>query len=159
MHRRAPDDAALGAPKSPMEGLAMRSIKATAIILVLGIVIATGIYISRKGIADAAAAAENAGIYPQQTIDPNLSARLIRFGQVAYNRRQYLEAKHFFQKAIIADPSNATAWKKYNSALLSLISEKVASDPIFLPDMESQSGRPAASQPKPAKTAPADDGC
>lgn len=137
----------------------MRSIKMTATVLVLAIVIVAGIYISRKGIAGATAAVDKAGMFSQRSSNPNLSARLIRFGQVAYDRGQYLEAKHFFQKAITADPSNATAWKKYNSAFLSLISEKVATDPVFLPDMKPQTGRPAASQPKSVKTAPAEDGC
>ncbi len=137
----------------------MKSIKMTAIVLVSAIVIVAGIYISRKGIAGATAAVEKAEICPKRTSDPNLSARLIRFGQVAYDRGQYMEAKHFFQKAVTADPSNATAWKKYNTAFLSLIAEKVATDPVFMPEMETQTGRPAASQPKSGKTAPADDGC
>lgn len=137
----------------------MKSVKMTAIVFVLAIAIVAGIYISRKGIAGATAAVEKAEICPKRISDPNLSARLIRFGQVAYDRGQYLEAKHFFQNAITIDPSNATAWKKYNSAFLSLISQKVATDPVFLPEMEAQTGRPAVSQPKSVKAAPAEDGC
>lgn len=86
--------------------------------------------------------------------------RLIRFGQTAYDRGQFAEAKHFFQKAITVYPAHAAAWKKYNMALLSLISAKVETDPAFLPDPPSDAVHSPLQGPKAIpQTDNQNDGC
>ena len=89
-----------------------------------------------------------------------LCERLIRFGQTAYDRRQFGEAKHFFQQAITVYPAHAAAWKKYNMALLSLISAKVETDPAFLPASPSDALPSPSQGPKVTpQTDGQDDGC
>jgi tetratricopeptide (TPR) repeat protein len=91
--------------------------------------------------------------------DPQFCERLIRFGQVAYNRGQFPEAKHFFQKAITVDPANSAAWRKYNMALLAIISARVEKDPGFLPQFSLQPGNSDAPPQNPSNTTEEDDGC
>lgn len=89
-----------------------------------------------------------------------LAERLIRFGQTAYDRGEFNEAKNFFQKAITIYPANLAAWKKYNMALLSLISAKVETDPDFLPSPSPNSpGKPAQGPQTIPQTEASEDGC
>lgn len=89
-----------------------------------------------------------------------LCERLIRFGQTAYDRRQFGEARHFFQQAITVYPAHAAAWKKYNMALLSLISARVETDPAFLPAAPSDATPSPSQGPKAIPQADSqDDGC
>lgn len=141
----------------------MKSIKAVAIIIVLAVIFSIAMYtIKSNQIASVAAVGSSA--VAQTVHDRPLCERLIRFGQVAFDRGQLVEAKHFFQKAITVDPGYTLAWKKYNMALLSLISARVETDPGFLPDFLSDTGVPpdAPNQISTGKT-PAgnveDDGC
>jgi hypothetical protein len=141
----------------------MKSIKAVAIIIALAGIFSIAMYtIKSNQIASVAAAGSSEGI--QTAHDRPLCERLIRFGQVAFDRGRLVEAKHFFQKAITVDPGYALAWKKYNMALIALISAKVETDPGFLPDFSSGTGVP----PDPPDQIPAgktstgkveDDGC
>lgn len=89
-----------------------------------------------------------------------LCERLIRFGQTAYDRGQFNEAKKFFQKAITIYPTNLAAWKKYNMALLALISAKVETDPDFLPSSSPNSADQPVQGPKTIpQTEASGDGC
>lgn len=78
---------------------------------------------------------------------------------MAYDRGQYAEAKHFFQKAVMVYPSHLAAWKKYNMALLSLISSKVETDPAFLPELAPAGTSPAPQRKSSTAAGGQDDGC
>jgi hypothetical protein len=95
-----------------------------------------------------------------------LSARMLRFGQEAYVRGKYLDAKEYFRKAVIADPTSLTAWRYYDQAVIFGLAEKVEKNAnLVLPDVstrqETKTGlSPAASPapPKPAKSQPKNSG-
>jgi Tfp pilus assembly protein PilF len=117
----------------------MKSIKAIAIIIVMAGLFSVAMYITKNHHITSVAAVAASQIDPEE---PNraLSDQLIRFGQVAFDRGQYAEARHFFQKAITVDPGYASAWKKYNMALIAQISAKVQTDPAFLPEFSTDGG-------------------
>jgi hypothetical protein len=116
----------------------MKLFKAVVIVIVLAGIFSVFMYTTKNNqMVSVAAVGSSAGA--QTEYDRPLCERLIRFGQVAFDRGQLLEAKHFFQKAITVDPGYRLAWKKYNMALLALISDRVESDPGFLPDSSSDS--------------------
>lgn len=136
----------------------MKSIRAVAIIVVLACIFSVTMY-SIKSNQIASMAAVGSSDIAQTAHDRQLCERLIRFGQVAFDRGQLVEAKHFFQKAITVDPGYTLAWKKYNMALLAQISAKVETDPGFLPDFSSDTGVPPDA-PNPIPTGKSeDDGC
>ncbi len=118
---------------------AMKKIKFIAIIFVLAGILSSAMYLSINSRMESAVAAQAPDTEESEYNRP-LCERLIRFGQVAYERGQIAEAKHFFQKAIIVDPTHKGAWRKYNLAFLALVSEKVADDPSYLPIFSSDSG-------------------
>ena len=90
--------------------------------------------------------------------DKELCARMLRFGNEAYARGKYLDAKEYFRKAIKADPTSLKAWRYYDQAVIFGLAEKVEKDAnLVLPDVSSrqEAGRglsPAAPpiSPKPA---------
>ena len=92
--------------------------------------------------------------------DKALSARMIRFGQEAYARGKYLDAKEYFRKAVKADPTSLKAWRFYDQAVIFGLAEKVEKNAnLVLPDVstrqETKTGlSPTASPapPKPAKS-------
>lgn len=132
----------------------MKSIKAVAIILILASLFSVAMYITKNNHMASMAAVASSQADPEEP-DRALSDQLIRFGQVAFDRGQYTEAKHFFQKAIAVDPGHAAAWKKYNMALLAQISATVQADPGFLPEFSSGGGVPV--EPPRISTDAADD--
>jgi len=58
-------------------------------------------------------------------VDKEQCERMLRFGQEAYARGKYLDAKEFFRKAVQADPSSLKAWRYYDQAVLFGLAEKV----------------------------------
>jgi hypothetical protein len=141
----------------------MKSIRAVAIIIVLAGIFSVAMYTIKSNQTGSLAAVGSSEV-AQTAHDQPLCERLIRFGQVAFDRGQLVEAKHFFQKAITVDPGYTLAWKKYNMALLALISAKVETDPGFLPDFSSDTGVPPnAPNHIPTDKSPTgkveDDGC
>jgi Tfp pilus assembly protein PilF len=46
--------------------------------------------------------------------DKELCARMLRFGNEAYARGKYLDAKEYFRKAVKADPTSLKAWRYYD---------------------------------------------
>jgi Tfp pilus assembly protein PilF len=141
----------------------MKSIKAVATIIALAGVFSFAMYTIRSNQIVSVASVDSSG-GAQTAPDRQLCERLIRFGQVAFDRGQLVEAKHFFQKAISVDPGYNLAWKKYDMALLALISAKVETDPSFLPDFTSDANIPPneADQTPAGKTSTSkyeDDGC
>jgi hypothetical protein len=141
----------------------MKSIKAAATIIVFAGIFSLAMYTIKSNQIASVASVGSPGV-SQTASDRSLCERLIRFGQVAFDRGQLVEAKHFFQKAITVDPGYTLAWKKYDMALLALISAKVETDPSFLPDFSSDTDiTPNAPDQMPAgKTSTGkyeDDGC
>jgi hypothetical protein len=136
----------------------MKAIKLTLMVGLPALFFMAGIYVAghyQLRSATAGPAPESAS--PARDLE--LCQRLIRFGQVAYDRGQFLEAKHFFQKAIVVYPSHVAAWKKYNMALLSLISAKVETDPAFLPELAPATGAPPLPKQQPPASASEGGGC
>ena len=99
-------------------------------------------------------------------------SKMIRYGQEAYQRGKYLDAKEYFRKAIQADSSSVAAWAYYDQALIFALAEKVEKDAnLVMPDMSTRTEQPAVAPtkipppPKPkAKKKPAfviveDEGC
>lgn len=56
--------------------------------------------------------------------DKALCAKMLRFGEEAYARGKYLDAKEFFRKAIQADPTSQKAWVYYDLTAIFAIAEK-----------------------------------
>ncbi len=135
----------------------MKSIKSIATISIMASIISVGMYVLINHQTESLAAAEFTGA-AQTAPDRQLCERLIRFGQVAFDREQFAEAKHFFQKAIMVDPSHVLAWKKYNHAFLALISAKVETDPGFLPEFSPYSDATDSTRQMSSDTTD-DDGC
>jgi hypothetical protein len=136
----------------------MKSAKTGAIIFVLAVILSMVMYVSINGRMESMAAVGTLEAAPSEQ-DRLMCERLIRFGQVAQDRGQVAEAKHFFQKAITVDPSSTVAWKKYNLALLALISTKVETEPGFLPDFSAGGGASDAPVQISTDAEETDDGC
>jgi len=58
------------------------------------------------------------------TPDKALCAKMLRFGEEAYSRGKYLDAKEFFRKAVQADPTSQKAWGYYDLAVIFALAEK-----------------------------------
>jgi tetratricopeptide (TPR) repeat protein len=91
--------------------------------------------------------------------DKAICARMLRFGQEAYGRGKYLDAKEYFRKAIKADPASMEAWRYYDQAVIFGLAEKVEKNAnLVLPDVstrqETKTGLSPATPPppKPAKS-------
>jgi hypothetical protein len=56
--------------------------------------------------------------------DKAFCAKMIRFGEEAYARGKYLDAKEYFRKAIQADPTSQKAWGYYDLAAIFALAEK-----------------------------------
>ncbi len=76
------------------------------------------------------------------SFDRELCARLIRFGQVAMDRGRYTEAKRFFWKALLVDPTSKLAWRYYDQAVLHTLSQQSNEYPglLGLPGLSDQPG-------------------
>ncbi|BBD08477.1 hypothetical protein [Desulfovibrio ferrophilus] len=90
------------------------------------------------------------------SFDTALCARLIRFGKVSLARKQHLEAKRFFWKAILVEPTSKLAWMYYDQAVLFTLADQVERSPglVGLPGLsDDQEAQPAAPEPE------AEEGC
>ena len=54
-----------------------------------------------------------------------LCAKMIRYGQEAYTRGRFQDAKDFFRKAVTYDPNSKKAWLFYDQAVLFALAERV----------------------------------
>lgn len=71
--------------------------------------------------------------------DKELCARMLRFGNEAYARGKYLDAKEYFRKAVKADPASVEAWRYYDQAVIFALAEKVEKNAnLVLPDVSSR---------------------
>lgn len=96
-----------------------------------------------------------------QSVNKELSAQKIRFGQEAYGRGQYRVARDFFRQAVMADPASKKAWSWYDLASLYDIAQSYRyavekSGRMALPKIEPAAPTAPASPAAPAaKAAPA----
>jgi tetratricopeptide (TPR) repeat protein len=81
--------------------------------------------------------------------DKELCTRMIRFGNEAYARGKYLDAKEYFRKAIKADPTSLKAWRYYDQAIIFALAEKVEKNAnLVLPDVSSRQEASGGLSPK-----------
>lgn len=85
------------------------------------------------------------------SFDAALCSRLIRFGKVSLERKRYVEAKRFFWKAILVEPTSKLAWMYYDQAVLFTLADQVERSPglVGLPGLADEPGAaPAAQEPE-----------
>ena len=92
--------------------------------------------------------------------DKALCAKMLAFGKQAYQRGKYLDAKGYFRRAIMADPSSVLAWRYYDMAVVFGLAEKVEKNAnLIAPDVsvrgETGYGKTVPSAPPPPKAGPA----
>lgn len=92
--------------------------------------------------------------------DKELCARMLRFGQQAYVRGKYLDAKEYFRKALQADPASMNAWTYYDMTVVFALAEKVEKNSnLVLPDVstrqEAAADLSSAPSPTPSQAVPA----
>jgi len=88
--------------------------------------------------------------------DKALSAKMLRFGQQAYVRGKYLDAKEYFRKAIQADPTSVNAWTYYDMSVVFGLAEKVEKNAnLVLPDVSTRQEADAGLPPEAAASPPA----
>jgi len=81
--------------------------------------------------------------------DKELCARMLRFGNEAYARGKYLDAKEYFRKAVKADPTSLKAWRYYDQAIIFALAEKVEKNAnLVLPDVSSRQEASGGLSPK-----------
>jgi hypothetical protein len=56
--------------------------------------------------------------------DTELCALMLRKGNESFSRARYGEAKDYFHKAVLADPSSQKAWSYYDLALMYTVAEQ-----------------------------------
>lgn len=97
-----------------------------AVVFLLTIIFSASTYIT----------AQESSICPP---DKELCARMLRFGEEAYARGKYLDAKEYFRKAVKADPTSLTAWRYYDYAVIFGLAEKVEKNAnLVLPDVSTR---------------------
>ena len=62
---------------------------------------------------------------PNFVPDKLLCAKMIRFGQEAYKRGKFQDAKEFFRKAVTYDPNSKKAWRFYDQSVLFALAERI----------------------------------
>lgn len=99
------------------------------------------------------------------TTDAALSARMMRFGKVEFDRGRYAAAKAYFWRAILADPTSREAWRYYDMTVVYSLADTVQRFPAMLgapdapladPDSPGQPGLPGGMQPASGRS---DEGC
>ncbi len=112
-----------------------------AVVFLLTIIFAASPYVSAQ---------EPANCPP----DKELCARMLRFGNEAYARGKYLDAKEYFRKAVKADPTSLKAWRYYDQAVIFGLAEKVEKNAnLVLPDVSSRQEADGRLSPSPPPTA------
>jgi tetratricopeptide (TPR) repeat protein len=87
--------------------------------------------------------------------DKELCARMLRFGQEAYARGKYLDAKEYFRKAVKADPTSPQAWRYYDQAVIFGLAEKVEKNAnLTLPDVSTRHEEGTSMTPAPSTSPP-----
>ena len=68
--------------------------------------------------------AQQTQLGPAYSVDPELSALMLRKGKESFTRGRYTEAKELFRKAILADPNSPKAWSYYDLAQMYSVAEQ-----------------------------------
>jgi len=80
---------------------------------------------------------------------------MIRFGNQAYDRARYLDAKEYFRKAVQADPSSKAAWRHYDLSVIYALAEKVNKNTgLIAPDSSPKAAAVAPATPPTVQTPP-----
>jgi hypothetical protein len=79
------------------------------------------------------------------SFDGHLCNRLVRFGKVSLGRGKYAEAKRFFWKAILVDPTSKLAWHYYDQSVIHTLAHEVERSPglVGLPGLREDNGEKA----------------
>lgn len=89
------------------------------------------------------------------TPDKALCAKMLRFGQEAYARGKYLDAKEYFRKAIQADLASDLAWRHYDLATIFALAEKAEQNAkLIAPGQSTRQEVSPAGQAAPAPPPP-----
>ena len=93
---------------------------------------------------------------PAQCVDQALCAKMLAFGKQAYTRGKYLDAKGYFRRAVMADPTSAKAWSYYDLAAVFALAEKVEQNADLIAPGTSARGEEVSSEtpPPPLPAAP-----
>lgn len=99
--------------------------------------------------------------------DAALSARMLRFGKVEFDRGRYAAAKAFFWRAILADPASREAWRHYDMSVIYSLADTIQRFPAMLgsPDDPPADGAPQDAPGMPGSSIPpspsgrSDEGC
>ncbi len=99
--------------------------------------------------------------------DAALSAKMLRFGKVEFDRGRYAAAKAYFWRAILADPTSRDAWRHYDMSVVSTLADTVQRFPAMLgaPDALLEDAAPQGMQGLPGGLTPtppsgrSDEGC
>lgn len=93
---------------------------------------------------------------PAVGIDKKLCSEKLRFGQEAFARAKYQDAKAYFKEAVQADPSSARAWAFYDLSTFYALAEQVKNTGTVrsssAPEPGSYNLPPASGAPAPTQT-------
>jgi hypothetical protein len=117
------------------------------------LVLAVALYAGDAPKTETTTMAEAYGLRKSQiaSFDDALCSRLIRFGKVALERGRYVEAKRFFWKAVLVDPTSKLGWHYYDQAVLFTLAHNVERMPglVGLPGLsEPGDGAPEVVEPE-----------
>jgi hypothetical protein len=91
---------------------------------------------------------------PAQCVDEALCAKMLAFGKQAYTRGKYLDAKEYFRRAVMADPTSMKAWSFYDLASTFALAEKVEQNAdLIAPGTSSRGEAVSTETPPPPKPA------
>jgi hypothetical protein len=87
--------------------------------------------------------------------DKALCAKMLRFGEEAYSRGKYLDAKEYFRKAVQADPTSQKAWGYYDLAAIFALAEKAEQNTeLIAPGVSMRQEGSTSAAPTPPAPAP-----
>ncbi|MCB2186687.1 MAG: hypothetical protein KQJ78_09735 [Deltaproteobacteria bacterium] len=117
--------------------------KFNRIVVISGVVAALAL-----GLALAAPATQEAAT---PCADQELCAKNLRFGQEAFTRGKYREAKAYFRDAVKADPASIRAWSYYDLSVMYDVAQQVKmAGSVQVSDAPTPSSVPTAPAPAPA---------
>ncbi len=118
--------------------------------ILIAVLAAAGICLAKIAVAEG----------PRKCIpDKALCAEMIRFGNQAYMRGKYLDAKEFFRKAVRADPASQKAWQHYDLAIIFALAEKTEKNTsLIAPDVSNREESGSIGIPLPPVTPPEKQG-
>lgn len=95
--------------------------KSKHVVMALVLALAMGLALASYAGQNAAPAVSN----PKVCTDKDLCAESLRYGQQAFDRGLYADAKQYFKQAVMADPTSATAWAYYDLCVMYDVADQV----------------------------------